>query len=356
MRPMLRKLIMTGSTVGLGCLLLAGCGVASSGDGPLPPEADTATADSPAPLLSSGCEDLVELSVVQGALGEVAAGVDPVRVPGGSWPLEHIGLAQAGALECYWGDDAAPQEEYARYLSVTVLPGATERWAGLQPELASWSSPLAGHGDAAFSDCAGSADYLYCEYDVLVGSAWLHAEVMNLDSHDDAAPIIRSLIDAVTGADTVTPTWEATGTLPATCAEWLTEAQLSAAIGMDGIAEREFPLSMPIILNDALADGLACSWSNAYSSEQAMPIQVVALPGAGWAWDAAWAKQRPERSPANPLEGVGDQAFAGCATDQNVCFIDVLAGDTWIAVDGNKQAGIEGLRQVAAAAVAGVSP
>src|SRR5690606_30705929 len=49
MRSMLRKLIMTGSTVGLGCLLLAGCGVASSGDGPLPPEADTATADSPAP-------------------------------------------------------------------------------------------------------------------------------------------------------------------------------------------------------------------------------------------------------------------------------------------------------------------
>src|SRR5690606_31994586 len=231
MRRMLGKLTMTGTTLGLGCLLLAGCGVAPSGGGPVSPDADATTVDGPAPLLTSGCDDLVKLSVVQDALGEVAAGVDPVRVPGGSWPLAHIGLAQSGALECYWGDDAAPQEEYARYLSVTVLPGATERWAGLQPELASWSSPLAGHGDAAFSDCAGSADYLYCEYDVLVGSAWLHAEVMNLDSHDDAAPIIRSLIDAVTGADTATPTWEATGTLPATCAEWLTEAQLSAAVG-----------------------------------------------------------------------------------------------------------------------------
>src|SRR5690606_30076731 len=105
MRPMLRKQIMTGSTVGLGCLLLAGCGVASSDDGPLPPEVDTAAADSPAPLLSADCEDLVELSVVQDALGEVGAGADPVRVPGGSWPLEHIGLAQAGALDCYWGDD-----------------------------------------------------------------------------------------------------------------------------------------------------------------------------------------------------------------------------------------------------------
>jgi hypothetical protein len=357
MRQTTRIVIM----LGLGCLALAGCASTSTGGEPLPPDADTATVDGPAPLLSIGCDELVDLDAVQQALGTVEAGIDAVRVPGGPWSLAHVALAQSGALECYWGDDAAPQEKSPRYLSVTALPGATQRWESLQPELTSWSQPLAGHGDAAFANCAGSADYLYCEYDVLVGSTWMRAEVMNLDAHEDAAPIIRTLVDALSEADAVAPVWEPTGTLPAACTEWLTEAQISTAVGMDGIAEREFPLSMPIILNGALSNGalsggLACSWSNSYSSEQAMPIQVAALPGAGWAWDAAWAKARPERSPAAPLDGVGDQAFAGCATDQDVCFVDVLAGGTWLAVEGNKQAGIDGLTRIATAAVAALSP
>jgi hypothetical protein len=269
--------------------------------------------------------------------------------------LSHVGIAQAGALDCYWGDDAAPQEDYARYLSVSVLPDAVQSWADQQTELASWSGPLNDHGDAAYVDCAGSADYLYCEYDVLVETNWLHAEMMNLDAHEDAYPVIRALIDSVAVAGAVEAAWAPSGSLPASCADWLTVAELGAAVGLDGLAEREFPLSMPIILNEALSGGLACSWSNSYSSEQAMPIQVVALPGAGWAWDAAWARPRPERSPATALDGLGDQAFAGCATEQDVCFVDVLAGGTWITVDGNQRAGIDGLQRVAEAAVAGIT-
>ncbi|HEU4808269.1 MAG TPA: hypothetical protein VFT01_08405 [Homoserinimonas sp.] len=348
----MRTLTVSGTALVLGCLALAGCAPTPTEGGPVPPDSDAAAVNGPIPLFSTGCEDLIELAVVQETLGSVEAGIDPVRIPGGSWSLSHIGLAQAGALECYWGDDGAPQDDYARYLSVVVLPDAAQAWEVQQPELAAWSKPFAEHGDAAFSNCAGSANYLYCKYDVLVGTSWLHAEVMNLGTLEDAAPIIRTLTDSVAAADPVEATWSPTGALPARCADWLSAAEINTALGMDGIAEREFPLSMPIILNDGFGDGLACSWSNPYSSAQAMPIQVVALPDAEWAWEAAWTKPRPERSPSAPLEGVGDQAYAGCATDQDVCFVDVLADGLWIAVDGNKEAGIEGLQHIAVAALA----
>lgn len=86
-----------------------------------------------------------------------------------------------------------------------------------------------------------------------------------------------------------------------------------------------------------------------------MPIQVVALPGADWAWDAAWAKTRPERSPSSAVDGLGDQSFAGCERDQDTCSVDVLAAGVWISVDGNKQTGIDGLQKIAVAALANLA-
>ncbi|MHA6669096.1 hypothetical protein ACX3O0_09525 [Homoserinimonas sp. A447] len=350
----MRTVNFPGAALVLGCLLLAGCASAPTEGPPSIPDGETAaeTAIGPVPLLSIGCEELIELTAVQEALGSVEPGTDPVRVPGGSWALSQLGIAQAGALECYWGDDAAPQGEYARYLIVTVLPGAAQAWQAQQSELASWSQPFAGHGDAGFADCDGSANYRSCTYDVLVGANWLHAEVMNLDALEDAAPIIRILTDSVAAADPVEATWSATTILPTACGDWLTAEEINTALGMEGIAERDYPLSMPIILNEGLSGGLACSWSNSYSSVQAMPVGAAALPDAEWAWDAAWAKPRPDRNPATPLGGIGDQAYSGCATDENVCFVDVLSNGTWITVHGNKEAGIDGLTQIAALALA----
>ena len=352
------KAIALPSTALLAALALVGCAGTPSGGNPSPETGEETAAEvasAPVPLLSLTCADAIDLASVQEALGTVQPGIDPVRVPGGSWALSHVGMAQAGALDCYWGDDAAPQEQYPRYLSVSVLPDAAESWAAWQQELASWSTPFAGHGDAAFSDCGGSPAYLYCEYDVLIGTNWLRADVMNLDALEDAAPIILTLTDAVAAAEPAGAPWITAPGLPASCADWLTAAEISAAVGMDGIAEREFPLSMPIILNDALDDGLACSWSNSYSSVQAMPVQVAALPSAGWAWEAAWDKPRPEHAPTAPIDGLGDQAFGGCDPDGNVCSIDVLTAGTWITVDGNKQAGMDGLRRVAMTALANLA-
>jgi hypothetical protein len=352
MRQPTRTVTVSSAAVVLGCLLLAGCAAAPT-DGVTAPDGGSTTvaAAGPVPLLSIDCDELIELSVVEEALGAVQPGTDPVRVPGGSWALSQVGITQAGALDCYWGDDAAPQGDSPRYLIVTVLPGAAQAWEAQQAELAFWSQPFGGHGVAGFADCDGSANYRSCKYDVLVGTTWLHAEVMNLDALEDAAPVIRGLTDSVAAADPVNDSWSETTTLPTSCADWLTAAEINGTLGMEGIAERDYPLSMPIILNEGLSAGIACSWSNSYSSVQAMPIQVAALPDAEWAWNAAWAKPRPVRNPAASLNGIGDQAYSGCATDQSVCFVDVLSNGIWISVSGNKEAGIDGLKQIAALAL-----
>ncbi len=354
------RITVRGGAILLGAAMLAGCagqgatdGTASNGTVP----SDAEQSSAPNPTIGLDCDSVIELDTVQAALGAVELREDPVRIPGGSWPLNFVGLAQAGALDCYWGDDAAPQREYPRYLAVVVRTDASGMWNSWEQELSSWSQPTSGHGDAAYADCSGQPDYLYCEYDVLIGNAWVHAEVKNLDAHDDAAPIIRSLVDAVSEAEPAEQAWQSPAVrLPASCAELLTADAIMTAVGFDGIAEREYPLSMPIVLNEALAGGLECSWSNSYSSEQAMPVGVAIQPGAGWAWEALWAKPRPERSPAEPLAGIGQHAFAGCSAEpNNVCFVDVLLPEgTWVAVDGNKQAGVDGLKAVAAAAIAGI--
>lgn len=157
------------------------------------------------------------------------------------------------------------------------MPNATQSWADQQAVLSSWSTPVADYGDATFANCAGQ-DYLYCDYDVLVGTNWLHAEVNNLDSHEDATPVIRALIESVAAAEPLQPVSSTTNTFPDSCAEWLTPEQISAAVGIDGIAERELPLMMPIVLNEALNSGLSYSWSNSprphWPNSPAEPAQI----------------------------------------------------------------------------------
>ncbi|MGB3911298.1 MAG: hypothetical protein WBL06_12575 [Pseudolysinimonas sp.] len=43
----------------------------------------------------------------------------------GYYELAQIGLAQAGALRCEWSDGGSPE----RYLTMSVLPAATDAWA-----------------------------------------------------------------------------------------------------------------------------------------------------------------------------------------------------------------------------------
>lgn len=343
----------------VGVVALVGCaGPATTGD---PGGGDSAEEPveptGPNPLIGLECESLVDPSALDEAFGTVELKPDPVLVPGGSWPLSHVGLANLGALDCYWGyGEASAVDGEKSYLSVSVRPNAAEVWTTWESATGMVTQPVSGFGDAAYTRCGDDPDHLFCHYDVLVGSNWLTVRSGGVTSTDAVDSIMHGVIDAVAAAEQVEQAWASTpAPVPTSCADLVSDSEVAAAVATPGVAARDIPLLMPASLNDALPGGLSCSWSNSYSSEQAMPVQLVVLPNAGWAWDTAWAKPRQDRTPAEPLAGVGDQAFAGCATDQNVCFVDVLIGDTWITADSNKQAGIDGLTQLAEAAVAKLS-
>ena len=312
----------------------------------------------PTPLVSVACADLVPLEDLRAALGEPLEPEDFPFEPGGTWSLTHVGLRQGGALFCHWSDAANQAGEYPADLEIIALSDATA-WAAWEKVIAGWGPP-SGFGDASYGTCQSSlrGAYYYCDHDVLVDGTWLYISVQNLADPDTAGPIIRSIVDAVAAAEVSAATWAPPASaiaLPADCEKLLSTEKVAAIVATADIAPREPSLNMPLIRNPALATGLSagldCSWSNPYSSAVAMPVGVSVLPGAGWAWETGWAGPRADRKPATAVEGLGDAAFSGCATDENVCFVDVLAGGAWIAVSGNNEAGVDALAELARAAL-----
>lgn len=315
-------------------------------------------AQGPTPLVSVACADLVPLEDIRAALGEAVEPDEFPFEPGGTWSLTQVGLKQGGALFCHWSDAANQAGEYAANLEIIALPDAAA-WAAWEKELAGWGPP-SGFGDASYGTCTSSlgGSYQYCKQDVLVGGVWLYVSVQNLIRPDAAEPIVRSVVAAMAAAKVSAATWTPPAsaiTLPTDCEKLLSTEKVATTVATADIAPREPSLNMPLIHNPALATGLSagldCSWSNPYSSAVAMPVAVSVLPNAGWAWDAAWARPRPDRSPATAVAGIGDAAFSGCATDQNVCFVDVLADGAWVAVSGNNEAGVDALAELARASL-----
>lgn len=332
--------------------MLTACSPTGGPGKPSGPGGADAAATGPSPLLTTACADLVPLDLVKAALGD---GVEPDEFPleaGGTWSLSRIGLLQAGALHCHWSGAAHQAGPYPANLEITALADAAEHWTTWASELGAWA-PATELGDAGFGTCESSlrGSYHYCFQDLLVAGTWVYIKVDNLVDTAAADPIVQAVVGALAGAQTRAATWSpAAGaiTLPSTCAAMLTAEQVGAAVATEGIAEREAPLLMPVLFNAGVDAALDCSWSNAYTSAVPMPIGVTVLPGAGWAWESEWAKPRPARSPAVAVAGLGDAAFSGCTTDEsNVCFVDVLADGAWLAVSGNKQAGVAGLTTVA---------
>ncbi len=356
-RRILRPSVALAAAVALTAMLAACAPGPGPGAGP-GDDSSKPGVQGPTPLVSVACADLVALDDIRAALGEAVEPDEFPFEPGGTWPLTHVGLQQGGALFCHWSDAANQAGEHAASLEVIALPDATA-WGAWEKVIAGWGPP-SGFGDASYGTCSSSlgGSYQYCRHDVLVGGVWLYVSVQNLTDPDAAVPIVRSVVDAMSAAEVSAATWApaASGiSLPTECEQLLSTETVAATVATADIAPREPSLNMPLIHNPALVTGpsagLDCSWSNPYSSAVAMPVAVSVLPGAGWAWEASWARPRPDRAPAAALAGLGDAAFSGCATDQNSCFVDVLADGAWIAVSGNNEAGLDALAELARAAL-----
>lgn len=328
--------------------MLAACSP-SDGPGAGPDGSPDAGAQGPTPLLAIACADLVPLEDIRVALGDaVEPDAFPVE-PGGTWPLSQVGLAQAGALRCHWSDAADQRGEFAANLEVTALPDAAEAWKSWHDEF-TYLPAAPGLGDDAYGNCQTSTDHWYCQFGILAGTTWLRVDLDNALDPDTAMSIVEAVTDAVDGASATEGVWTppASGlSMPVDCDLLAAAEEVGAIVATEGMAAREASLLMPLLYNAGLAEALDCSWSNAYSSAQAMPVGVTVLPGAGWAWEAEWAKPRPDSRPVTARDGLGEAAFAGCAGDQDFCHVDVLADGAWISVTGNSAAGIDALATLA---------
>lgn len=313
----------------------------------------------PSALVSVSCSDLAALDDIRGVLGEAVEPDDFPGEPGGTWALTRIGLQQGGALFCHWSDAARQSGTYPAELEIIALPDASA-WTTWESELSAWAPPTA-LGDSSHGTCASSlgGSYRYCTHNVLVDGIWLYIAVNNLTDPATADPLVRTVVDAISAAEVKPASWSAPAmgiTLPEDCEALLATDLVAATVATADIAPREPSLAMPLLHNVGLhsgpSNGLDCSWSNPYTSAVPMPVSVSVLPGAGWAWESEWARPRPERNPATAHPGLGDAAFSGCAADEsNTCFVDVLADGAWIAVSGNKQAGVDSLAALAGAAL-----
>jgi hypothetical protein len=305
----------------------------------------------PQPALELACDDLAPLEDIRAAFNDALEPDDFPVEPGGTWPLSQIGLVQAGALRCHWSDAADQQGQYVAELEVTALPDAAEEWTRWHDTF-TYLPPVENLGDAAYGSCDTSAtsDWASCRYGILIGATWLRIDFHGVGGADLALPVAEAVTDAVGAASATGTAWTPPASalaVPADCAALVTAEEVGAIVATEGMAAREASLLMPLLYNAGLAEALDCSWSNSYSSAQAMPVGVTVLPGAGWAWEAEWAKERLESRPVEARDGLGEAAFAGCAEDQDFCHVDVLADGAWISVTGNSAAGIDALATLA---------
>lgn len=317
---------------GAAILVLSGCTVTAPGT---PPADGGDPAAAGGPGIQLDCAGLVDLDVLAEAF---AGGIAPVALTfdgaGNYYALSQIGLAQAGALRCEWSDGGADGPE--RYLTVSVLPRATDAWATQSAAVALFQPQEDAHGDASWHSCTDSAGYSACRIDVLAGDRWLSAVLGGLTSADAASAVIEAALGSVAAATDRDIPAAAT---PATCDDLASADLVGTTIG--GAVERvelETPVQ-PVIFHAGFlaAGGTFCSWRNGLGSSSALTADLGFLPGGAAAWDAYWADEPRDRVDRAPVPDLGDAAYAGCVADIH-CFAAVRAGDDWFEVTVNDEA------------------
>lgn len=331
---------------------LVGC----TGGGDPSPTTDPNSPTGPVSLVGAECSELAGIDDIRSLLNDAVEPVENLFSPSGTWPLASVGLRQAGGLQCEWSDAANQAGEYEALLEVDIVPNAADEWG-------TWHTAMSGNYPNESDDgtmlwtCTSSLGgrYHYCDYDVFAGGNWAAISINNIAPDADTTALVTTIVAALEGATSTAAEWTApplTG-LPETCEALLSLDTIRTTLGVDDMDVRETPLLMPYVLNTGLDGALNCSWSNPYSSVTGTPLQVVVLPGASWAWEASWAAERPDHSPAHAVEGLGDAAFAGCQPiDNPPCFVDVLINGAWISLDGKGAADERTLTELAAEVLA----
>lgn len=322
---------VTAGVVLVALLALTGCST---------PAPDAPVGDDPAtgagPAIDLDCAGLLDLDV----LGEAfAPGIAPIPLTfdgaGDYYVLSQIGLAQAGALRCEWSDGGGDGPE--RYLTMSVLPAATEAWATQSAAIAIFQPQADAYGDASWHTCSDSGGYASCRVDVLAGDRWLSAVLGGLTTSDAAGSVIEAALAALAPAsDLDLPT---RGLAAGSCNDLAPTDLVSSTLGAGvELVELETPVQ-PVVYHAGflVAGGTHCYWRNDLGSASALSATFGYLPGAAAAWDDYWADEPNARVDREAVDGLGDAGYAGCNADVH-CFASVRVGDDWFQVSINDEA------------------
>lgn len=285
------------------------------------------------PALDLDCAGLLDLDVLGAAFAPEIAPI-PLTFSGAGdyYELAQIGLAQAGALRCEWSDGASPE----RYLTMSVLPAATDAWATQSSAIAIFQPIADAYGDASWHTCSDTGGYASCRIDVLGGDRWLSAVLGGLTTTDAATPVIDAALAALAAAsDRDLP---ARGPAAGTCADLAPTDLVSTSLGTGvDLVELETPVQ-PVAYHAGflVAGGTHCYWRNDLGSASALSATLGYLPGGAAAWDEFWADEPNERVDREAVDGLGDAAYAGCNADVH-CFASVRVGDDWFQVSINDE-------------------
>ncbi|MDY0891752.1 hypothetical protein [Frigoribacterium sp. CFBP9030] len=338
-------------------LLLTGCTAGGAGDdsatpgptggGDSTPSAGATPSSTPAPD-DSAASPVTEIDLDCAALldSATASALQPEWTPRDYYaradavPADYA-IAQEGGLICTWNDGAAsdgknnpvPGSDYTGLL-VQVLPHAAEQYAQL----------VATYGEKTEPDCydnmsvenQGTAG---CTHDMLIGDTWVSMLATGLvvpeggSNEKVFAPAVRSVTDAVTGADVSDDPWPLGGALPGfTCNA---DAPVDgAALGIDDEVQLVLPGGGYSIYAAAWQRAAAsnCFVSVADGGADAAVDSVAdesLLVGGAWALDQRLEFGHVDASSAVEVPGLasGDRAYRTCA---ETCITDLVLGDDWV--------------------------
>jgi hypothetical protein len=300
----------------LGLALLVGCAAPVSTGSPTPAEE---------PVIGLDCDALLAPGVLSDAFGpDLESTALSFDGAGGYYTLAQVGLSAAGALRCEWSDGGASGTE--RYLTVSVLPDASDAWAALSGEVALFQPQADAFGDSSWHSCSETQGYRACRVDVLDGDRWLSAVLAGLTGPDAAATVVEAALGILaTSADASSPDLPAA---PVACDDILTADQTSSALGST-VSRVDLPAPVqPVVFHAGFlqAGGTHCYWRNDLGSASALTATLGFLPGGAATWDGDWSTEPTARVDRESLDGLGDAAYVGCVTDVH-CFASVRVGD-----------------------------
>lgn len=347
---------------------LTGCVQATPERSPAPTKSAESTPVAPvkptAPVNSYGlnCANLVPQEIVESSIAAGVKSVPPFTHRSDDNPRVWA-VSSLGGMDCWWSNGAdldewnSGSDRSARWATLTALPEAHAEWDSFVERTAPLDDSIPGLTELV---CYASSEFgsSTCSINMLLGDSWAYLLISGagddqLSSDEDTRTAAQPFVDAIRAAFATAGTaprygWEGTvpgdGPLPASCAEYVPDAELSDILGREltyssapkkklwprGVANDDF----------GVAD---CIFADPGSDNSVGDMSV--LPGGRWAYERLVEARTLARAAIEPVNVDGlaaGSAFVECRElPARSCTVNVAVAGHWMAVNVSNPSSVE---------------